>query len=76
MSGAITVLVAFSLGVVAAYFVLRETLGTRRWRDGYLQGFNYAWDEKEKFDQTAVKERLKKLRKTGPKLVIVKGEKK
>ncbi len=76
MNDAIAVLVAFSLGCVAAYFVLRETLGARRWRDGYLQGFNYAWDEKEKVDQTAVKDRLKKLRKTGPKLVVLKGEKK
>ena len=76
MSDAIVVLIAFGLGCVTTYFALRETLGARRWRDGYLQGFNYAWDEKEKVDQTAFKDRLKKLRKTGPKLVVLKGEKK
>lgn len=75
MSDAIAVLVAFVIGCVSTYFVLRHTIGEKKWRDGYLHGFNYAWDEKEKVDQTAAKERLKKLRKSGPKLFVVKGDK-
>ncbi len=76
MNDALAVLIAFVIGCVSAYFALRRTIGERKWRDGYLHGFNYAWDEKEKIDQTVIKERLKKLRKTGPKLVVLKGEKK
>ncbi len=76
MTDAAIVLFAFALGSVVSYYVLRETLGARKWRDGYLQGFNYAWDEKAKVEETASRDRMKKLRKSGPKLVVVKGDKK
>lgn len=76
MSDAVVALAAFTLGCVASYYVLREVLGARKWRDGYLHGFNYAWDEKAKVEEAAKHDRLKRLRKTGPKLHVIKGEKK
>ena len=75
MSDAVAVLVAFVLGCVATYFALKRTIAARNWRDGYLHGFNLAWDEKAKVEDEARAQRLKKLRKTGPKLVVVKGDK-
>jgi hypothetical protein len=73
---ALAVLLAFVLGCVTAFFAVRKTIGERRWRDGYLHGFNLAWDEKADADEKALVDRLKKIRKTGPKLLVIKGEKK
>ncbi len=73
---AFSALLAFVLGGVTTFFVVRKTIGERRWRDGYLDGFNLAWDEKADADEKARQELLKKIRKTRPKLLIIKGEKK
>lgn len=75
MNDALVVLVSFVLGCVVTFFLVRRVVGDRRWNEGYFHGFNLAWDEKAKSDQEAHAVRLKKLRKTGPKLVVLKGEK-
>ena len=75
MNDAIAILVAFVLGCVVTYYALKRTVGGRMYRDGYLHGFNLAWDEKAKVEDEARAQRLKKLRKTGPKLFVVKGDK-
>jgi len=66
---------AFTLGSIASFFLMRHTIGSHRWRDGYLYGFNHAWDEKTKVEEAVHRDRMKKLRKTGAKLIVVKEEK-
>jgi len=71
MSDAAAVLMSFVLGCVVTFFAVRKTIGERKWRDGYL----YGWDEKAKVDEKIVNDRLKKLRRSGPKLLVIKGDK-
>ena len=73
MRDSVAVLVAFLLGCLAAYNVLRSSVGARCWRDGYLRGFDLAWDEKAKLDEEAKQKRLKELRRRKPRLEVVKG---
>ncbi len=75
MTDAIAVLISFVLGCVVTFFFVRKTIGERKWREGYLHGFNFAWDEKAKVDEKIVTDRMKKLRRSGPKLLVIKGDK-
>ena len=75
MSDAIIVLVAFVFGCITAYYVLRSTVGARCWHDGYLHGFNLAWDEKTQADEAARLKKLKEIRKKRPYFEVIKGDK-
>lgn len=75
MSDAFLVLITFAGGSLLGYFLTRRTVGERRWRDGYLYGFNLAWDEKAKVEQEAADRRVREIRKRRPRFQLIKGEK-
>jgi len=76
MSDALAVLLSFVAGCVVTYTLVKRTIGTRNWHDGYLQGFNYAWDEKAKSDEDERLKKLKQIRKKRPRFEIIEGDKK
>lgn len=57
------------------YLIARRIEGSKRWRDGYLYGFNHAWDEKAKLDAEVRDRHLKQLRKQRPRFQLIRGEK-
>jgi hypothetical protein len=68
-------ILTFVIGALLGFFVARRSVGERRWREGYLYGFNLAWDEKAKMDQELQQRHLKDIRRKRPRFHLVKGEK-
>lgn len=76
MSDAFAILVSLLVGVGLGYLLTRRVVGGQKWREGYLYGFNLAWDEKVRMD-TEIRERQRKeLRKRRPHFEIIHGDKK
>lgn len=75
MNEAFYAILIFAVGFLFGHFVTKRTVGERRWRDGYLYGFNLAWDEKAKLDNELKQKHLKEIRRKRPQLTIIKGEK-
>lgn len=63
------------VGGGAGYVLARYTVAERRWRDGYLYGFNLAWDEKAKVEREAAERRMRDIRKKRPRFQLIRGEK-
>ena len=62
-----------SLAVAFGYFVLGLTEAKRRWREGYLHGFNHAWDEKSKMDVELRERHQRDIRRRRLRLQVIKG---
>lgn len=75
MTEAFCAILIFVLGTLTGFFVSRRTVGERRWREGYLYGFNLAWEEKAKMDNELRERHLKNIRKKRPCFKVIKGEK-
>lgn len=73
--GAVLTCALFVLGVSMGFYLTKKFVGERMWREGYLYGFNLAWDEKKKADEAARAKFLKDIRKKRPRFTIVKGDK-
>lgn len=73
MTDAFYAILTFVVGAVLGYLVTKRTVGERRWRDGYLYGFNLAWDEKAKIDRETQERRLKELRRRRPSFKVIRG---
>ena len=75
MIEAFCAILLFVVGALLGFFVSKRSVGERKWRDGYLFGFNLAWEEKAKMDKELRERHLKDIRKKRPRLHVVKGEK-
>ena len=64
------------VGLAIGYGFSWKVIGGRKWREGYLYGFNLAWDEKARMDTELRERQQRELRKRRPRLEIIKGEKK
>lgn len=65
----------FAFGGLVGYVLARALVGRRKWREGYLYGFNLAWDEKAKIEQDAKERQLKQIRRSRPRFQVIKGDK-
>ena len=74
MIEAFCAVMTFAIGVLLGLLITKRFVGERMWRDGYMYGFNLAWDEKSKSDEAARQKHLKDIRKKRPKLTLVGGE--
>lgn len=73
MTEAFCAILVFVLGILLGFFVSRRSVGERKWREGYLFGFNLAWEEKAKMDKDLQERHLKDIRKKRPRLRVLKG---
>ncbi len=74
MADALIVLLAAAIASGVTFLAIHKTIGERRFRDGWITGFNLAWEEKVKADEKARSEHIKRIRKVGPKLLVIKGK--
>lgn len=76
MTDVLTVLLSLLIGGGVGYLLTWRVVGDRKWCEGYLYGFNLAWDEKARMD-TEIRERQRKeMRKRRPQFEVIQGDKK
>jgi len=74
VTAAFCLILTFVLGLLVGFLVSKRFVGERYWRDGYLYGFNLAWDENAKLSKAQKEQHLKDIRKRRPKLKLIKGD--
>jgi len=65
----------FVVGCLVGYIGLKRSHGERKWREGYLYGFNLAWDEHAKLDKELRDRHLKEIRRKRPSFKLIRGNK-
>lgn len=59
------------VGVLMGWLAACDVVGGRRFRDGYLSGYNDGWSEKDGLEAALRARRAKELRSRRPRLYVV-----